>query len=347
MPLHARKRGCHLVRLKLVRNRPFRKFFGEADLFSQSYVVDFENYAVDEIVELFTLFACIVGIFHCRLRVVCSFEIAFGFKALFFQKIAHLRLCFESFVTVTDVVGKKGKTSLSGNFGIEVSDCAGSAVSCVFKRFGCDLIVCVECGKSQDAFALNFDFSLIFNGFGQFFYGVDLRRYDLADFTVAPCGRFDDFAVFIQNIERKSVEFILASERRQISHRFHDAIAPFEKLIFRLALVKAVKSQKMLGLFKLTLRSAAHSVRGTVGQRIAFFCFERAQFVVKTIILRIGNDGSVLFVIQPCPLVESGHEFLHSCKFVHISILPQYIKVKPHFQVISNRRSCQYTFFCK
>ena len=143
-------------------------------------------------------------------------------------------------------------------------------------------------------------------------YGVDLIGDDLAHRSVAARCGLDKLAVVVQNVERKPVKFVLASKFWKISHRLDKAVAPLGKLFFGLALVKAVKAQKVRRLFKFAFRRAAHSVRGTVFERISFFRFESAQLVIELVIFGIRNDGSVFFIIQSCPLVESVNQFFHS-----------------------------------
>ena len=311
--------GLRFLRFELIGDRPARELIGIAELLAHALLVDLDDGAVRQNIDLFSLHLDLVDGFLHLVGSFAHFEEGVRLKALLFQKRHRLFLRSGHAVRlIIDIVEQNFGAAERRLFGVEVADRPRRRVTGVLQGLvGVLAVVLFEDGEPHHRLAAHFERAFIGNGKREAVQGERLRGDVLPLDAVAARGSAHKSAVFVSEAHREPVELVfdgIGGVCRLLNARKEGG-----KLVFRDRLIEAEKPRDMFVPLKALDGLAAHPPRGGIGQHDARRPLELAKLIVEPVVLAVLHRGRVQHIVFICPSVEDPDEFLHT--FVHDTVL--------------------------
>ena len=319
LPADREQRRGRLLGLKLVRHRPARKLVRIAEGAARGKIADLDDRAVDHVVEIAARLLDLVHGLDRALKRRAVDLAAGGGKAVLAQEVHHLPLGGEgAALDVADVVEAGVEPARRGDGGIEVAQRAGGGVAGILERLGGAAVVRLERGDAHKRLAVHLHPALKRDRQGDRANGHGLRQNLLADDAVAARRRADQPPGLIGQVDGQAVELVLDDElqrRKRLSGvlaQLFGAPRPVLERLEGLRLAHAPQPGEVRVRLKGRQRVAADAPRGRIGQANARGLFERDQFVVHPVPLRVRDGGVVQRIILVGGFVEPVDQLAHT-----------------------------------
>ena len=280
-----------------------REFIGKAHLIEEADIVEFDYHAVNQKIELTAALRHLFDFGNDFLHRAEESVVAHR-QPVFTHEVIHFPPRRKGFpFDIADIVADAVETAGGCDLGIEVADRTGSRITGVLKLLVSRFVELFEHRKAHIAFAPDFEFSLIRNGFRNVPDRHRLCKDAFADNTVASRCCLNKLSAVVSQIDSQTVELILKHEFdpavRTAGPVFIAACFPFTELINALDLVKAPKPVEMGVREKARRNFAADAMGGGVRQNNSGLLLKAFQLIEKRVEFSIAYGRLVREIISP------------------------------------------------